>query len=45
MSWPDLPEALDGYGGGEEWRVHFHVPIFLERYGALRVDARSICAT
>ena len=36
QSWPDLPEALDGYGGGEEWRVHFHVPIFEERYGALR---------
>ena len=35
VSWPDLPEALDGYGGGEEWRVHFHVPIFLERYGEL----------
>jgi sugar phosphate isomerase/epimerase len=35
VSWPDLPEALDGYGGGEEWRVHFHVPIFIERYGAL----------
>jgi sugar phosphate isomerase/epimerase len=36
QSWPDLPEALDGNGGGEEWRVHFHVPIFEERYGALR---------
>jgi sugar phosphate isomerase/epimerase len=35
VSWPDLPEALDGFGGGEEWRVHFHVPIFMERYGAL----------
>jgi sugar phosphate isomerase/epimerase len=35
QSWPDLPEALNGYGGGEEWRVHFHVPIFMERYGAL----------
>jgi hypothetical protein len=35
QSWPDLPHALDGYGGGEEWRVHFHVPIFLERYGKL----------
>ena len=22
-------------GGGEEWRVHFHVSIFLERYGKL----------
>jgi sugar phosphate isomerase/epimerase len=36
QSWPDLPDALDGYGGGEEWRVHFHVPIFVERYGALQ---------
>ena len=35
QSWPDLPEALDGFGGGEEWRVHFHVPIFMERYGKL----------
>jgi sugar phosphate isomerase/epimerase len=35
VSWPDLPEALDALGGGEEWRVHFHVPIFMERYGAL----------
>jgi sugar phosphate isomerase/epimerase len=35
QTWPDLPEALDGYGGGEEWRVHFHVPIFVERYGKL----------
>ena len=32
-SWPDLPEALADDGGGEEWRVHFHVPIFVERYG------------
>jgi sugar phosphate isomerase/epimerase len=36
QSWPDLPEALSGYGGGVEWRVHFHVPIFMERYGALQ---------
>jgi sugar phosphate isomerase/epimerase len=35
-SWPDLPQALADDGGGEEWRVHFHVPIFVERYGALR---------
>lgn len=31
----DLPEALEapeppGTGGGVEWRVHFHVPVFLE---------------
>jgi sugar phosphate isomerase/epimerase len=35
-TWPDLPEALSANGGAEEWRVHFHVPIFVERYGALR---------
>jgi sugar phosphate isomerase/epimerase len=35
-SWPDLPEALADDGAGDEWRVHFHVPIFVERYGALR---------
>jgi sugar phosphate isomerase/epimerase len=35
-SWPDLPQALADDSGGEEWRVHFHVPIFVERYGALR---------
>jgi hypothetical protein len=35
-TWPDLPEALADDGSGEEWRVHFHVPIFVERYGALR---------
>jgi Xylose isomerase-like TIM barrel len=35
-TWPDLPEALAAEnGGGDEWRVHFHVPIFVERYGAL----------
>ncbi len=28
----DLPEALgpDGAADGEEWRVHFHVPLFVE---------------
>ena len=33
-TWPDLPEALSA-NGSEEWRVHFHVPIFVRRYGAL----------
>lgn len=29
----DLPEALgpDGAADGEEWRVHFHVPLFVEK--------------
>ncbi len=35
-TWRDLPEALADDGGGDEWRVHFHVPIFIERYGAMR---------
>jgi sugar phosphate isomerase/epimerase len=35
----DLPQALtaarNGRGqGAREWRVHFHVPVFRERYGA-----------
>jgi xylose isomerase-like TIM barrel protein len=34
-TWPDLPEALAADADGAEWRVHFHVPIFVERYGAL----------
>ena len=36
-SWPDLPQALAADDGGDaEWRVHFHVPIFVDRYGPLR---------
>lgn len=33
----DLPDALatvNGQAGGREWRVHFHVPIFLDDLGA-----------
>ena len=32
----DLPQALAaarGVAGAREWRVHFHVPVFRERYG------------
>jgi hypothetical protein len=32
----DLPQALAaarGVSGAREWRVHFHVPVFRERYG------------
>jgi hypothetical protein len=43
--WSDLPEALaaarDGAASGAEWRVHFHVPLFLERFDA---DGR-LCST
>ena len=30
----DLPEALAAATPAEEWRVHFHVPLFRERLGA-----------
>jgi len=30
----DLPEALANAAGGDEWRVHFHVPIFRAELGA-----------
>jgi len=37
----DLDEALESYGGnpGEEWRVHFHLPVFIDEmdnYGTTR---------
>ena len=37
-SYPDLPQALERIGDprAREWRIHFHVPIFLESYAALR---------
>lgn len=34
LSYKDLGEAiLNGAEMGEEWRIHFHVPIFLDSYG------------
>ena len=36
-SYADLPEALEilDQTEEEEWRIHFHVPVFLDNYGAL----------
>jgi sugar phosphate isomerase/epimerase len=36
--YPDLPQALARIDDprAEEWRVHFHVPIFVDDYGELR---------
>jgi sugar phosphate isomerase/epimerase len=33
----DLPDAIDrgADGGPREWRIHFHVPLFTDRYGLL----------
>lgn len=33
LRFTDLPDALDWRPGGDEWRVHFHVPIFQETFG------------
>lgn len=38
MRFADLPEALASLQGptaGQEWRVHFHVPVFLDRLAPL----------
>ncbi|MBM9545890.1 metabolite traffic protein EboE [Leptospira sp. 201903074] len=35
-SYPDLNFALQrGFKPSEEWRIHFHVPVFLDSYGLL----------
>ncbi|MEB2783242.1 metabolite traffic protein EboE [Algoriphagus persicinus] len=36
-SYPDLPQALKVLRNTneDEWRIHFHVPVFLDNYGAL----------
>ncbi len=43
----DLPEALKGHRrvSGEEWRIHFHIPIFMEEvesYGTTRFFIEEI---
>ncbi len=41
----DLPAALDAARGGVlsgEWRTHFHVPVFLERFGQLETSQGDI---
>lgn len=43
----DLPEALAAGHGSvpDEWRVHFHVPIFLEGLGDLETTQPELAAT
>ena len=41
----DLPAALAALGTGEpsgEWRVHFHVPLYVDRFGLLRTTQSHI---
>ncbi len=45
----DLPGALraletSGEGPGGAWRVHFHVPVFAERFGAIETTQSDIAA-
>lgn len=41
---PDLPQALEAFnnGGRREWRIHFHVPVFLASYGRLESTQEDI---
>ncbi len=46
---PDLPQLLDNVAkngdpvrGDEKWVVHFHVPIFLERFGHLGTSHKDV---
>lgn len=40
--YPDLPEALAATTDAEEWRAHFHVPVFLESFGLLQSTQADI---
>ncbi|RAJ10763.1 hypothetical protein LX64_00370 [Chitinophaga skermanii] len=44
IQYPDLPEALaDGKNPAvEEWRAHFHVPVFVQDYGVLSSTQQEI---
>jgi sugar phosphate isomerase/epimerase len=45
--YPDLPEALPHVHDprAEQWRVHFHTPLFVERYGTFRSTREWIVRT
>jgi hypothetical protein len=38
----DLPLALREAEEAGEWRVHFHVPVYLERFGLLETSRSAI---
>jgi hypothetical protein len=47
VQFKDLDEALAHYTDGvyDEWRVHFHVPLFLDSYGLLNSTQAEIAET
>jgi hypothetical protein len=42
VRYPDLPNALAAQDDAEEWRAHFHVPVFLENFGLLQSTQEDI---
>lgn len=44
IHYPDLPEALEDADNPQvnEWRSHFHVPVFLESFGLLNSTQEDI---
>ncbi|CAN5583866.1 metabolite traffic protein EboE [soil metagenome] len=44
FQFPDLPKALEALSMSQavEWRVHFHVPIFMEKYSLLESTQKDI---
>ncbi|UJH90700.1 metabolite traffic protein EboE [Antarcticibacterium sp. 1MA-6-2] len=42
--YPDLPQALENVNKTDatQWRTHFHVPVFLSRYGQLQSTQEDI---
>lgn len=40
--WPDLPDALADCGIHDEWRIHFHVPLWAERIGNFSTTADAV---
>ena len=44
LRYPDMPEALDDAQNADvnEWRAHYHVPLFIENYGVLQSTQADI---
>lgn len=46
VSYPDLPDALPHISDPQasKWRIHFHVPVFIDRYGAFESTQEDLRA-
>ncbi|RYY35649.1 MAG: xylose isomerase [Sphingobacteriaceae bacterium] len=42
LRYADMPDALAAIDEAEEWRAHFHVPVFLEDFGLLKSTQTDI---